>query len=229
MAREKLTILEVKEPQKVGDKGAQMVKFRARGADGKELWYTTFRQSLFDSIKVGIELEVDVETETRTHNGTEYTDRRVSQLYVDGQPVAVKGAGGRPPFGFNGRKSPEEIASIEQQVAAKLVAELWIADKLEQDSKEVKALRGWLLKQLSEAPAAPVKPAPDTKKPATSPKNLKVEFNKECKRLGWDVKTEEGLARIRQWLDQHGFVMPWEQLTDEAQEKALKMIKEEKV
>ena len=247
--RQKLTILEVKEPQAVGDKGAQMVKFRAKDKDGVILWYTTFTKSLFGVIKLGAEVEVDpndVEVKTREHNGTEYTDRRVSQLYINGKPMAMREA---RQFAGPNRRSPEEIASIEMQVFAKLAMEGWIAGKLADDSKSVKGLISLMEARLCAAPkaASEVKAAtkaklktkevappedpevafPSVSKETEERKALKErtgQFEIQCKRLGWSFQTHS--AQIAQWLQTH-FGARWIELTPEAQEKAIAGMKAE--
>jgi len=106
--RKNLTITQVSEIQKVGDKQIPKLSFKAKDGDN-ELSYFTFKSSLFDSIKEGQTINADVETEQRG----EYTNRRIVQIYVDGQPLVSKGAGRS--YG----KSPEEL---EQQARLMILA-----------------------------------------------------------------------------------------------------------
>jgi len=140
MSREQLKIIEVKDVKPVGSKGAELLAFKAQGKDGKALWYQTFRRSLFDSIKVGATIAADVEVKTQEREGATFTNRQVSQVYVGEQPVAEKGQ--YQGFRANGR-SPEEIASIESQVAAKIMSELVLGGKVAIDSEDGKMLLAW--------------------------------------------------------------------------------------
>lgn len=135
-----LTITEVKERQPIGEKGAVKLNFKAKGEDGdKEFWYFTFSQRLFETIEQGKgrELECDVNISTREWDGNTYTDRKVFQIYMDGQPV-----GGRRPGGY--QDSPEKIVSIESQKRADIIAQLWIAGKFDGNGPEVGKLKTWL-------------------------------------------------------------------------------------
>jgi len=122
--RKTLTITEVNEIQKVGDKQIPKLSFKARGNEAEEaISYFTFKSSLFDYIKTGQTITADVETEQRG----EYTNRRIVQVYKDGQPVVSKGQGRS--YG----KSPEEL---EQQARLMILAyakDLAVADKISLD------------------------------------------------------------------------------------------------
>ena len=80
--RKTLTITQVDEIKKVGDKQIPKLSFKAKDGD-KELTYFTFKSSLFEAIKEGQTISADVEIKTREWEGQEYTDRRVVQIYVD--------------------------------------------------------------------------------------------------------------------------------------------------
>ena len=99
--RKTLTIKEVKEIERVGSNQIPKLSFKAKDGD-KEYWYQTFRSSLFEVIKVGQTISADVEIKTREWDGQEYTDRRITQIYIDGQPVGGKKSQYRG-------KSPEEL------------------------------------------------------------------------------------------------------------------------
>lgn len=110
--RKNLTITHVEEIKKVGDKQIPKLPFKAKDGD-MELAYFTFRSSLFEAIKVGQTINADVETSSRVWDGQAYTDRKVVQIYVDGQPI-----GGKGQQGYRG-KSPEEL---EQQARLMILA-----------------------------------------------------------------------------------------------------------
>jgi len=154
--RKTLKILEAKPVEKVGRNQTPKLSFKASDGE-KELWYFSFRNSLFDAIKQGETIDADVETSTREWDGQEYTDRKVVQVYVNGQPLGGQKA-------YRG-KSPEEIQSIKAQVAAKAITEMFVADKLDLfiDSQNYLAigLREWLKTALvQDNPLAEVKPIP---------------------------------------------------------------------
>jgi len=110
--RKTLSITQVNEIQKVGDKQIPKLSFKANDGD-KELTYFTFKSSLFEFIKEGQEINADVETSSREWDGQTYTDRRIVQVYVDGQPIV-----GKRGDGYRG-KSPEEL---EQQARLMILA-----------------------------------------------------------------------------------------------------------
>ena len=148
MAKIKLAITQVKEVQKIGDKGAEKLAFKAKNFEGKELWYSTFRKSLFPAIKdnVGKEIEADVEITNREVDGNIYTDRKVTQLYVGGEAVA-KGQPSKQ--GFQGyRDSPESRASIELQVCLKCACEIAKEnDTIETIISYAEKMRQWISKE----------------------------------------------------------------------------------
>ena len=118
--RKNLTITQVNEIQKVGDKQVPKLSFRAREGDSElAAIYFTFKTSLFELIKEGQTINADIETEIRG----DYTNRKVVQIYVDGQPVSSKGTQYRG-------KSPEEL---EQQARLMILAyakDLAVANKI---------------------------------------------------------------------------------------------------
>ena len=154
--RKTLKILEAKPVEKVGRNQTPKLSFKASDGE-KELWYFSFRNSLFDAIKQGETIDADVETSTREWDGQEYTDRKVVQVYVNGQPLGGQKA-------YRG-KSPEEIQSIKAQVAAKAITEMFVADKLdvfiESQNYLAIGLREWLKTALiQDNPLVEVKPIP---------------------------------------------------------------------
>jgi len=144
-SRLKLTITEVKERQPVGDKGAVKLAFMATEGDGKALPYFTFSSRLFETIEQGKGKELDCNVNIskriweRDGEPMEFTDRKVTQIYIDGQPIGGKKWGG----GY--QDSPEKIASIENQKRADIIAQLWIADKFNEKTPEVIKMRKWLM------------------------------------------------------------------------------------
>ena len=146
MPKIKLTITQVKEVQKIGDKGAEKLAFKAKNIEGKELWYSTFRKSLFPAIKdnVGQEIGADVETTIREVEGTTYTDHKVTEVYIAKEAVGTKEQ--PPKQGFQVyRDSPEARASIESQVAFKGVIDLLVANIITKDDPLAKAGIAWAL------------------------------------------------------------------------------------
>jgi len=140
--RAKLTIVELKEQQPVGDKGAIKLSFKAKDEAGNQLWYFTFSKRLFETIEGSKDKEIDAEivTSEREWDGNTYVDRKVTQIYIDGKPVGGGGGGGYARY----QDSPEKIASIEAQKRADIIAQLWIADKIKDTDPLVKQLKGWL-------------------------------------------------------------------------------------
>jgi hypothetical protein len=115
--RKTLTITQVEEIKKVGDNQIPKLSFKAKDGD-KELTYFTFKPRFFDLIKEGQTINADVETEQRG----DYINRRVVQIYVDGQPVSVKG-------GYRG-KSPEELEQQGRVMVLSYAKDLAVADKI---------------------------------------------------------------------------------------------------
>jgi hypothetical protein len=122
--RKNLTITQVNEVQKVGDKQIPKLSFKAKDGD-KELTFFTFKTSLFDLIKQGQAINADVETSSREWDGQTYTDRKVVQVYVDGQPVS-----GKPQQGYRGR-SPEELDQTARTMSLSYAKDLAVAGKIE--------------------------------------------------------------------------------------------------
>ena len=116
---ERLTILEVNDIEKVGAKNIPKLGFRAKGVDSNEYPYFTFRTSLFDYIKKDTTIEADVETKTREYQGNIYHDRKVTEIYVGGQPVGEK----KKAWGGS-QESPAKQASIEGMFAVREVGDM---------------------------------------------------------------------------------------------------------
>lgn len=122
--RKNLTITGVEEIKKVGAKQIPKLSFKAKDGD-KELSYFTFKSSLFESIKEGQTINADVEVSTREWEGQGYTDRRIVQIYVDGQPLGGKGGG----QSYRG-KSPEELELSARAYALSYAKDLAVADRI---------------------------------------------------------------------------------------------------
>jgi hypothetical protein len=148
--RKSLTITQVKEIQKVGNRQIPKLSFTAKDGD-KELSYFTFKTSLFDSIKEGQIINADVETSTREYDGNTYTDRRIVQIYVDGQPVMSKGTG------FYKGKSPEELELSAKSYALSYAKDLAVAGLIPLDKIPGQAdiFYKWLKGNGKESPKVP--------------------------------------------------------------------------
>jgi len=83
--RKQLKILKVKGVEKVGSKTLPKLTFGASDGE-KDLWYHTFKQSIFDLILEGATIDCDVDT--LIQNGV--TVHRVVQVYVNNEPIVGK-------------------------------------------------------------------------------------------------------------------------------------------
>jgi len=168
--RKNLTITHVEEIKKVGDKQIPKLPFKAKDGD-TELTYFTFRSSLFEAIKVGQTINVDVETSTRVWDGQTYTDRRVVQIYVDGQPI-----GGKGQQGYRG-KSPEELEQTARTMSLSYAKDLAVADKIPvgEITKQADVFYAWVKK--TEKPPEPKvekETISEEKPPETKPITVKA-------------------------------------------------------
>ena len=171
--RVKLDILEVKETQKVGDKGAQKLSFQASDkANGREYQYFTFSSRLFPLIQKGKTLEVDVDVSTHEYGGNQYIDRKVVQVYVDGQPFS------RPSFGQPSQAFQKDTASIQTQTAFKGVIELMVAGLVKADDALGVLALNWAREQLSGAKGLSATPQLGDGAVAHSPK-VETPFGQE--------------------------------------------------
>jgi len=149
--RKNLTITHVEEIKKVGEKQIPKLPFKAKDGD-TELVYFTFRSSLFDAIKVGQTINADVETSTRVWDGQTYTDRRVVQVYIDGQPI-----GGKGQQGYRGR-SPEELEQTARTMSLSYAKDLAVADKIPvgEITKQADVFYAWVKKTEVKVPESKV-------------------------------------------------------------------------
>lgn len=123
--RKYLTITKVEEVKKVGNNQIPKLSFRAKDGD-KELSYCTWRSSLFESIKEGETINADVEVKTREWEGETMTERRINQIYVDGQPL-----GGKKGGQYYRGKSPEELDLSAKSYALAYAKDLAVAERIE--------------------------------------------------------------------------------------------------
>lgn len=159
--RIKLTVLETKEPQTVGQKGTKKLAFKALNPESKELWYFTFRPTLFEYIKKDTEIDIDLEVTEREVDGNIYTDRKITDLYIKGEAV-----GGEKKGGFSQGDSPEKRASIEAQSAAKICSDLLVAGKIDAKHPLAIGLILWILQAFKKAGIEiHVENAPQTSQP----------------------------------------------------------------
>ena len=119
--RKTLTITEVGQITKVGEKQIPKLSFKAKDGAG-EFSYSTFRSSLFDAIKEGATIEADVEVK----QDGDWINRRIVQVYVNGQPI------GGQKQGFRG-KSPEELDQQAKMMCLAYAKDLAVADRIEND------------------------------------------------------------------------------------------------
>ena len=132
--RKTLTITQANEIQKVGEKQIPKLSFKAKDGD-KELTYFTFKSSLFELIKEGQTINAEVETEQRG----EYTNRKVVQVYVDGQPL------GGQKSQYRG-KSPEELEQTAKLMILAYAKDLVVAQVIPLDGiiKQADTFYSWL-------------------------------------------------------------------------------------
>jgi len=141
--RMKLEVLELKEIQKGQRKDGkgewQKLSFKAKDGDG-EHWFDSFSTRLFPNIVVGNTIEADVNISQREYDGNTYTDRKVTQIYVDGQPVGQKSGGG-----WRG-KSPEELELSRKSYALSYAKDLCVADKIKlmDITKQAQVFERWM-------------------------------------------------------------------------------------
>jgi len=125
-ARLKLEITEVSEPKDIGkERTWMMLEFKAKLEDAdKAHTYKAFNEKFFEHIKKGetIDCDINITTNTSERDGEPitFTNRKVTQIYIDGQPVNVRQSGGG-----RWQDNPETRASIETQTAVKAMIGLY--------------------------------------------------------------------------------------------------------
>ena len=182
--RKNLIVTEVKPIQRVGDKQIPKLSFKAKDGD-KEFQYFTFRTSLFEAIKKGQTINADVEVSTKEWEGQEYIDRRVVQIYVDGQPI------GSQKQGYRG-KSPEELELSARAYALSYAKDLCVGKiiQLVEIIPVADSYYSWLKgnKDKPASPAKTIKPSElldesEESKPISTPTGMKVQNIAELKKL----------------------------------------------
>lgn len=203
--RMKLFITTVNDVIKVGERQVDKLSFKAKESeDGKELTYFSFRSSLFEAIKPKAIIEADVEMSSHEYEGTEYIDRRVVQIYEDGQPLGGKKQGYQG--GYRG-KSPEELEYSLRSQCLSYCKDLCLGEKI-----GVKEIIGYASQFYAWAKAY----TPDAK-PTTNPdgtakvpetKKSKPETTKE------PAEKQDTPARVDvAWLDDSLKSLKWNEST----------------
>jgi len=167
--RKKLSVTEVKEVQKVGDKKIPKLVFKAKDGEHELQFFIIARESLFEHVKVGATIDADVLTTRRESDDPErpWIDRKVTSIYVEGQAVGGGSKSGWRPA----EDSPEKRASIEAQSAVQAVVQLRIADKLTDLAPAYIAALEWCTSRIRPSKQAPVvsTPASEPQKAVASP------------------------------------------------------------
>ncbi|MCJ7459305.1 MAG: hypothetical protein MUP17_09960 [candidate division Zixibacteria bacterium] len=180
--RKNLTITQVKEIEKVGDKQIPKLSFTIKGQEEKHSYFT-FRPSLFEAIKQGQTISVDIETEIRG----EYTNHKIVQIYIDGQPMGGKKEGYRG-------KSPEELEQSLRSQCCSYAKDLAVADKIKVVGiiNQADVFYNWVKKSEPKAPETKLKPetqAPSEAKTPAPEEKAKVETpetNAELVAKAWE-------------------------------------------
>lgn len=163
--RKKLTIVKVFEPRQVqGQKGPfEVLEFTATGEGTTESGkYSVSSKAMIEQIKVAAMIDCDVVVKASDKldpDGNPYQNRKVTQIYIDGEPV-------KQPFSKVGYQRFDNTPSIEAQTAIKEIGECWRAGKLNDKEHLVALYFGWLRDKLGDVqpPPNPVGavPIPDT-------------------------------------------------------------------
>ncbi len=145
--RKKLTIVKVLERRKVGE--AEVLEFTAHieGEEGNAkhgVWSRPLDQYIEESAVIDCDV-VTKKSEKVDPDGNPYWNRKVTQIYIDGKPVSEK-----KEWKGGYRERPDNSASIESQVAAKIVAELIIAGKVLPGESLAITLLQWCQKRLGD-------------------------------------------------------------------------------
>lgn len=196
--RQTLKVVSVGERKGIGSKGATKREFKALDGEGKTLVYQVFEELFDEHLVNGASVEADVQTDTRETDSGSFTNRRIVQIYKDGQPVKSKSQ-----QGGKGQYQPriDNSASIEAQTAFKGIVELMVAKILGVEDGLSKIALAWAKARLSakEPPVAESKQPqpeippkqqtkePEAKQPATQGGTMSwAAFWKRCGNLGLD-------------------------------------------
>jgi len=185
--RRNLTITQVEEIKKVGDKQIPKLSFRAREGDNElAAIYFTFKSSLFELIKEGQTISADVEISTRKWEDQTYTDRRIVQIYLDGQPVAGK-------KDFYRGKSPEELDQTAKSMALSYAKDLAVAKliSLEEITKWADTFYTWVKKNGNEPTGAVKKAQAKISSPAVKASETDTDVSKQAIAEAWEKISKE--------------------------------------
>ncbi len=204
LERKLIKVKSVSLPKAVGDKGFEVVEFY--GEDG--IKYEVWDKGLAELIQVGTEVDCDIQETSRTAGDITYHHRKVTQIY-DKQGKPLKQAVSKQGRGWV--KSPEERASIESQKRADIIAQLWMAGKVDATDPLVKWMRGWLgaSKQIDEPKTETTKA--EIKTPAKTPQP-EIGFDPEelltnLKRVNWKDATVKSYLKNIYQVDTEGTVI----------------------
>jgi Rieske Fe-S protein len=122
--RTKLTVTEIGETKPIG----KATKHTFKANDGTNTFqYFTFSEKIAGSIIVDAEIDVDIEVSSREWQGNTYTDRKVTQIYIDGEAVVKKWEGGGGSGGGSFAQFMITRKSIERQNALTNAVSFWSA------------------------------------------------------------------------------------------------------
>lgn len=202
MERLKLKVLEVKEREKVGKNQIDKLSFKASLGDGEGAWYFTFKTSLFEVIEAKGEIDAEVDISEREYDSNTYVDRKITQIYKDGQPIGgqKKGQWG---------KSPEavhlEVEGRYRNTALMQAVELVKYDKLSIEAILSKAdlFYKWLA---GDKPAVKVTTMEVVKQAEKDIKDLWPEEQHIEKQVAEQVKESEPktIQALYNWISKHG-------------------------
>lgn len=134
--RKQLKVKTVGKPTTFGEHG-EKVAFSCE--DG--LSYESFSKTLFEYIKAGAEFDADTELRIATgKDNKEYPHWVVTQIYIDGQPVAKAKAP------FTGSKRDED--RTDTRTAVMSITELWKGGTIKESDGLVLACRIWMYDKL---------------------------------------------------------------------------------
>jgi len=184
----------------VGEKGAKVCNFKGKDGVVYEVWSEDLLEFIKDCGVKDTEFAADVAYSEKESGDAVYKHWKIVQCYrADGSPVKQQKSSYR---GGGNDDSPEKRKSIEDQTRAYVIADLYKADKAEQDL--IDKLNTWLRKLGQVAPPPEAKPG-------------KAEFPKAAatESKGPVAKAEAGLDNIPKHIGEmlsicldHGIARP---------------------
>jgi len=220
-ARLKLEITEVSEPKDIGkERPWMMLEFKAKlEGEEKSHTYKAFNEKFFEHIKKGETVDCDINITSKTVEGKDgphtYTNRKVTQIYVDGQPVNIKQSGGYR-GGGNYQADPAKLASEELRSRMHAIKDCWIGKVLMDDDPEVTLFRKWCI---GEGQVSPPGPSPKT----VVPKEADMDAVSKLLSYVIEAKALRKESTARQWLTNVAKIEP--ERIDSEPEKVLEEIK----